>query len=176
MRSSGRPVFPGRWTGHSDEPFVVFLIGFRVNRAWAFRKWMRVGFAMGPMIRELRATPAAGLLGAETLLYWRGVAFVQYWRSFEHLDTYARGKGGLHAAAWKAFNTEVGSDGSVGIWHETYLIEPGRYEAVYGNMPRFGLGAALDHVPATGNLETARRRLGGTSEPLFPSPGTTEPA
>ncbi len=25
----------------------------------------------------------------------------------------------------------------VGIWHETYLIEPGKFECVYGNMPPF---------------------------------------
>ncbi|MEH2405548.1 monooxygenase family protein [Nostoc sp.] len=69
-------------------------------------------------------------------------------------------------------NQAIGADGSVGIWHETYLIEPGRYEAVYGNMPVFGLAAATKHVPAIRQRETARRRLGGDSEPAVPSPIT----
>jgi hypothetical protein len=39
--------------------------------------------------------------------------------------------------------------GSVGIWHETYLVRDGEYETVYNNMPETGLGAAGTLVPAT---------------------------
>lgn len=168
-QATGR-IFPGRWTARSEEPFVVLLIGFRINQFFALRKWVPVGRAMARMIPELKREPALGLLGVEYFLYWRGFALVQYWRSYDAMHTYARVKGGTHPAAWKAFNKSVGADGSVGIWHETYLVEPGRYENVYGNMPRFGMAAALDHVPATGGLETASRRLGREDEPLYPSP------
>ena len=41
----------------------------------------------------------------------------------------------------------------------TYLEEPGAYEAIYSNMPEFGLAKAAERVPATGGRETARRRL-----------------
>ena len=61
-------------------------------------------------------------------------------------------------------------DGSVGIFHETYLIPAGQYECVYGNMPVFGLAAATQHVPARGRMETARRRLGGQNEPAVATP------
>ena len=44
--------------------------------------------------------------------------------------------------AWQAFNRAVGSNGDVGIWHETYVVRPGAYETVYNNMPPWGLGAA----------------------------------
>ena len=44
----------------------------------------------------------------------------------------------------------MGSNGDVGIWHETYLIEPGQYENVYNNMPAFGLAAAGTTHDATG--------------------------
>jgi hypothetical protein len=71
---------------------------------------------------------------------------------------------------WQRFNKTIGADGSVGIWHESYLVEPGRYEAVYGNMLVFGLAAATSHVPAIGKRETARRRLGQEGEPAIPSP------
>ena len=57
----------------------------------------------------------------------------------------------------------------MGIWHETYLVEAGRYECVYGNMPRFGLALAGSHQPATGARETARRRLGRDGDPTVPS-------
>ena len=58
---------------------------------------------------------------------------------------------------------EVGSDGSVGIRHETYKVESGGYECVYGNMPAFGLGAATSLVPVSEETRTARRRMARTS-------------
>ena len=53
----------------------------------------------------------------------------------------------------------IGSDGTVGIWHETYQVANGQYECVYANMPRFGLAAAGTHEPATGRLHDARTRM-----------------
>lgn len=163
------PVHPGRFTAQIDGPFVVFLIGMRVNRLWAIHKWLPVARAMGPMVEALAADPASGFLSAQTFVYWRGVGLVQYWRSFAALETFARSPRALHLEAWKRFNRAVGADGSVGIWHETYLVEAGQYECVYGNMPRFGLATAGTHLPAVGARETARRRLGGEGEPAVPS-------
>ena len=40
------------------------------------------------------------------------------------------------------FNQQVANDGSVGIWHETYLVNSGQYETVYCNMPPYGLTKA----------------------------------
>ncbi|MBC1242030.1 DUF4188 domain-containing protein, partial [Nostoc sp. 2RC] len=164
-------VMPGRFTAEIDEPFVVFLIGMRINKLFAFSKWIPTARAMSPMLRSLRQNPEKGFLGGEGFIYSRGVGLIQYWRSFEDLEGFARNPADIHLEAWQRFNRSVGADGSVGIWHETYLIEPGKYEAVYGNMPVFGLAAATKHVPAKGRRETARRRLGGDNEPAVPSPG-----
>jgi hypothetical protein len=30
----------------------------------------------------------------------------------------------------------------VGVWHETFVVRDGTFEALYGNMPTFGLAAA----------------------------------
>jgi hypothetical protein len=152
-------VFPGRYTAQSDDPFVVFLIGMRVNRFWQFGKWIPVSRAMPRMLEELKRQPELGFLHAEFFLYWRGVAVVQYWRSFDQLHAYAHAKNAAHLPAWAEFNRRIGADGSVGIWHETYTVAPGQYECVYGNMPRFGLGGAVRHVTATGRLEGAKSRM-----------------
>ncbi|MEH1888798.1 MAG: DUF4188 domain-containing protein [Nostoc sp.] len=165
-------VIQGRFTAEINEPFVVFLIGMRINKFFAFSKWIPTARAMSPMLRSLNQNPEKGFLGGETFVYWPGVGLIQYWRSFEDLERFARNPADAHLEAWQRFNQAIGADGSVGIWHETYLIEPGRYEAVYGNMPVFGLAAATKHVPAMGRKETARRRLGGDSEPAVPSPIT----
>jgi hypothetical protein len=163
-------VIPGRFTAKTDEPFVVFIIGMRVNKFFAFRRWIATAMAMGPMIRTLYQHPEKGFLSAQTFFYWRGVVTVQYWRSFDDLEKFARDKNDPHLEAWRRFNRTIGSDGSVGIFHETFLVNAGKYEALYGNMPVFGLAAATSHVPATGKRETARRRLDGDSEPAVPSP------
>jgi Domain of unknown function (DUF4188) len=153
------PIFPGRYTARTDEPFVVFLIGMRVNRFLQFSKWMQVAKAMPPMIAELKKHPELGLLHVETILYWRGVASIQYWRSFEHLHTYAKMKEGQHLPAWAEFNRRIGNNGAVGIWHETFMVQPGNHEAIYVNMPLFGLGAGVSHVPVTGRLDSAYGRM-----------------
>ncbi len=166
-------VIPGRFTASTDEPFVVFIIGMRVNKFFAFRKWIATAMAMGPMIRTLYEHPEKGFLGAQTLISWRGVTTIQYWRSFEDLEKFARDKDDPHLESWRKFNKTIGSDGSVGIFHESYLVEAGKYEALYGNMPVFGLAAATRHVPAIGKRETARRRLGGNDEPAVATPAQT---
>ena len=163
-------MVPGRFTAQTDQPFVVFLIGMRINQWHAIRKWFPTFMAMFPMLRELFAHPEKGLLGARSYVGWREVMVVQYWRSFEDLERFARSTDDPHIPAWKRFNRAIGSDGSVGIWHESYLVQSGQYECLYGNMPVFGLAAATRHAPALGRLETARRRLGGDNEPAVQTP------
>ena len=48
-------LHPGRFTTRIEGPFVVFLIGFRVNRLFAINKWLPTAKAMGPMLAELYA-------------------------------------------------------------------------------------------------------------------------
>lgn len=152
-------VMPGRYTAAHTESFVVFFIGMRINRWRALRKWLPTARAMMPMLQTLQQNPEKGFLGGETFLYWRGIGLLQYWQSFEDLERFARSPSEPHIQAWHAFNRNIGADGSVGIWHETYMIEPEQYEVVYGNMPIFGLAAATTHVAVNNQRETARKRL-----------------
>ena len=140
-----------------DGDFVVFLIGMRINRPWKVHKWWPIFSAMPRMIKELESNPDLGCLGH----IFGFKVIVQYWRSFDHLEAYARHKESEHLPAWKAFNASVGkSRGDVGIWHETYQVRSGEYEGVYSGMPEFGLGAASLLVPATTKTEKARDRIG----------------
>ena len=153
-------IYPGRFTAQTDQPFVVFLIGMRINNFWALRKWLPVARAMTPMMRELYRCPEKGFLGGTFAITSSGPLMVQYWRSFEDLERFARDPADPHLPAWKRFYQALkGDDTAVGVWHETYLIQPGQYEAVYSKMPRFGLAEVMDHVPAAGRRDTARGRL-----------------
>ena len=154
-------VIAKRVTAKVEGDFVVFLIGMRINKIWKPHKWLPVVLAMPRMIRELERRPDSGFLGHVMTL---GV-IVQYWRSFEHLEAYARNQEQLHWPAWVDFNKRVGrSREDVGIWHETYRIRSGEYECVYSGMPPFGLAKASTTVDAAGQLDSARGRLGARSE------------
>jgi hypothetical protein len=158
-------IFPGRFSAHTEESFVVFLIGMQINKPFAVHKWLPVANAMGPMVSELYTHPEKGMLSSRTYLSWPTILLVQYWRTFEQLEHFARNPNDPHLPAWQSFYREVGKSDVVGVFHETYLVQAGQYEAVYVNMPRFGLALASDHIPATGKRATARRRLGGENEP-----------
>lgn len=148
-----------RVTAKIEGDFVVFLIGMRINKVWKVHKWLPAVLAMPRMIRELERHPESGFLGHTQTF---GV-IVQYWRSFEHLEAYARARDREHWPAWVDFNRRVGkSRADVGIWHETYRIRAGEYECVYSGMPPFGLAKASATVDAVGHLDSARGRLGGT--------------
>jgi hypothetical protein len=147
-----------RMTAKIEGDFVVFLIGMRINRFWKFHKWVPVAKAMPKMIKELSMKPESGFLGFQ-LFGGLPPVIVQYWRSFEQLEAYAKDRNGLHYPAWKEFNTKVRSNGDVGIWHETYKVNAGDYECIYNNMPQFGLGKVGELMPAIGKREYAGDRI-----------------
>ena len=151
-------IIQQRVTGRMDGAFVVFLIGMRINRWWKVHRWLRVLLAMPRMLRELAGHPELGFLGAEQWV-GRTTIMVSYWRSTEHLMAYAKSRDNEHLPAWRAFNKLVGTNGDVGIWHETYRVRPGDYENVYVNMKPFGMGKVGQLTPAHGPHATAQGRL-----------------
>jgi hypothetical protein len=163
-------IFSGRHTTTIEGDFVVFLIGMRINRPLQVRMWWPVFTAMPKMISELEADRSLGMLGAQQALMYGGPAYVQFWRSFAHLEAYARNPDAEHLPAWRAFNQKVRGNGAVGIWHETYRVPEGAYEAIYGNMPRVGLGAFAAHAPL-GSTSTAALRVGARDDDVAPVPG-----
>ena len=147
-----------RMRAEIDGDFVVFLIGARFNsKLHLARSFLDVGGRRGMvhMLQYLMAHPDKGLLGFQQLGL---VNLVQYWRSFEHLEAFARDEDDPHLAVWRDYWKRVGQSGRTGIWHETYLVRAGEYEGIYGNMPPFGLGRAGRLVPAA-QSSTARGRL-----------------
>ena len=99
----------------------------RVDSFWKIHKWLPVILAMFRMLKELKNNPESGFLGVEKGL-GNPTIMIQYWRSFEHLEAYARNKSQAHYPEWIAFNKKIAKSGDVGIWHETYKISAGSYE------------------------------------------------
>ncbi len=141
------------------EDIVVFLIGIRINNFWKVWKWLPLMGMMPKMLAELAANPELGLLSARAHLGLRNALSIQYWKSAAHLQAFARSADRTHRPAWAKFYRIVGSNGDVGIWHETYVVPKGNLETVYVNMPRFGLGLAGKLFPAKGRRANAALRL-----------------
>jgi hypothetical protein len=155
-------VIPGRYTAQMEGTFVVFMIGMRINKLWAVHKWLPVMQAMPRMLKELYQNRSLGFLSASYFITLRGITVLQYWNSFEQLEHYAR-HGAIHLKAWREFNQKIGTSGTVGIYHESYIIDEGKQETFYNNMPVCGLAQAGKHVPVTTRTESARERLNGKS-------------
>jgi Domain of unknown function (DUF4188) len=152
-------IIPARMTAQLDGDFVVFLIGMRVNKLWKFWKWLPVASAMPRMLIELAKQPELGLMHARTVFGFPNILVIQYWRSFHQLHAYASDRSLAHLPAWREFNRKIASNGDVGIWHETYLVNAGAHESVYNNMPLWGLAAAGGLVAAEGSRKSAKGRL-----------------
>ncbi len=138
--------------------YVLFLIGIRLNRLWK-PSWIPVFKAMPQMLRELSRQPELGLMHYRTHFGFRNTMVVQYWRSFEQLTAYAKSREAQHLPAWSAFNKAIGTNGDVGIWHETYKVSAGTYENIYVNMPVYGAGAAGVLHDSTGSRANATARM-----------------
>jgi hypothetical protein len=110
---------------------------------------------MPRMLKELGQRPELGFIHAETR-FARTIIVVQYWRSMEQLMAYAKNRDAEHLPAWRDFNRAVGTDGSVGIWHETYRVAANGYENIYVNMPKFGLARAGTVHRAHGGMGVSR--------------------
>jgi hypothetical protein len=147
-----------RVTAEIDGEFALFLIGVRLNKPWK-PTWLPVFMAMPRMLKELTRNPELGLLHYRLHFGLRNAMVVQYWRSFAQLAAYAHDRDQSHLPAWRAFNKAIGSNGDVGIWHETYIVPPGNAESIYVNMPKYGLGAAGALHDATGPRAAAKSRV-----------------
>ena len=56
-------VIPGRFTAQTDDAFVVFIIGLRVNTFFAVRRWIPAALEMRPLLRALVTLSLCSLYG-----------------------------------------------------------------------------------------------------------------
>jgi hypothetical protein len=141
-----------RMTAPANEPFVLFLIGMRINNWFAIHRWLPVFLAMPKMLTELHINRDLGFKSYE-MWFSRTVILVQYWESAEKLIQYSRAKDSEHLPAWKAFNGAARKSDAVGIWHETYVIDKGKAKTSTSTCPR---------LVTAKSVTWSRRRAGRT--------------
>jgi hypothetical protein len=163
-----KAINEGRWTVDLDGDFVVFLLGARVGNPLKAVKALPLLMQLPKMLADLARDPSKGLLGYQLL--GRGTN-IQYWRSFEDLERFARNPDDRHARVWREWYRRMQHHNpSVGIWHETYRVQAGQYEAIYGGMPAYGLGRAGSPRRIGRGRETSRERIGAEGEPTLGVP------
>jgi len=175
-------VRTGRWMARREDPFAVFVFGMRLNRARGLRRFLWGLGVLRRILADLETRPARGFLAGGVYRSGRRLIAVQYWDSFDALDEYARDHGLPHRRAWQRYLREALDDPALGLWHETYLASPGTWEAVYVNMPPWGLGAAggleamqADKGSARDRLRQLRRRDARAGRP-DPGPRSASPS
>ena len=147
----------GRQLAELDGDFVVFLIGAVPDLKHPIRLFRDLGGRRGMthMLKHLSEHPEKGFLGYQQAGL---TTTIQYWRSFEDLERFARDEDDPHLAVWRTYWKRLGTSSRTGIWHETFLVRAGEYEAIYGNMAPRGLARASEVVPLSADA-TARKRL-----------------
>ncbi len=145
---------PGRHTADIEGDFVVFIIGARINKPWRTIRALRALGNLNKMVKDLLNQPEKGLLHAESA----GFVSIQYWRSFDHLERFAKDPD-PHMQQWRKYTKLAHKTGEAGIWHETFLVNAGKYEAIYNNVPARGLAKAGQFVSVKDSSH-ARGRIG----------------
>jgi Domain of unknown function (DUF4188) len=144
-------------SGYPD--LIVIYLGMRVRSPRGMLKFLKLGIE----IRKAVDAEPDGLLLHENFFFspvHGGMR--QYWRDFPALEAWTRTL--PHQAWWRDF---LRDSGGTGFWHELYSIRGG-IEAVYDDMPPFGLGTFAPRKPARGRLFGSRGRLGREGEPPAP--------
>ena len=159
-RTSGsQPVRTGRWMATREEPFALFLFGMRLNRLRGLPRYLWGLRVLRRVLRDLEAHPERGLLAGRVYRAGLTLVAVQYWESFDALDTWARDHRLPHRRPWQQYLREALDDDAMGLWHETYLASPGSWEGVYLNLPPWGLAAGVEAVEMQATRGSARERL-----------------
>src|SRR5579859_942481 len=161
------PVRRGRFAAQIEGDFCVFHIGIIQNVHIPTKEFKEIGDAFTAMHRDLEANPEKyGYFGSTNYVSSNirvdSAMTIQYWRSQEHLNAYARDHMNKHFPAMKWSSGYMKVSANVGFWHESFKVHAGEYEGIYVNCPELLLGKAGRLVPATGKRKTARGRLGST--------------
>lgn len=102
-------VLKGRYmadVSRLGDEVVVFVIGMRINKPLKVGLWWPVFNGMGKMLKYLAERPEKGLLAYRVSALPPFV--LQYWRSFDDLERFARNNDDPHLEPWRRFNRKVG--------------------------------------------------------------------
>ena len=144
-------------TAPLDKPVTLFLVGMQCRSWRSLWKVPLIGRRMGQMQQELQSDPESGLLWGANFIQFNPLTalYLSYWKSTGHIHRFVEDGRFAHKAASPEYLKRFGSDPDIGVWHETYEIEPGKAENLYMGMAPFGVSAFMP----TSKLTSANRKF-----------------
>ena len=117
-------------TAGLEGDFVVFLIGMRINKPWKLHKWLPVAARDGADDRGCSSSAKdLGLLGLHIVVRPDRAADRAVLAQLRRPPAIRHGHALPHHPAVAGSTAGSGTDGDVGIWHETYPVRPGSTRA-----------------------------------------------
>jgi|JI10StandDraft_1071094.scaffolds.fasta_scaffold364288_3 hypothetical protein len=141
-----------KFTTNTDKPLAVFLTGVQCRKITSMWKIPMITNKMIKMQSELKLDKKAGFYHGEnffTMTPHFTTLFLSYWDSPGSIERFANSKFFSHLESAKDYLKNFLSDTNLGIWHETFVVEPEKVESLYYNMEPFGLSAFQPHQKLT---------------------------
>ena len=141
-----------KFTTNTDKPLAVFLTGVQCRKITSMWKIPMITNKMIKMQSELKLDKKAGFYHGEnffTMTPHFTTLFLSYWDSPGSIERFANSKFFSHLESAKDYLKNFLSDTNLGIWHETFVVEPEKVESFYYNMEPFGLSAFQPHQNLT---------------------------
>lgn len=148
-------------TAPIEEPFTLFLVGVQCRSLMSMWKIPLIGKRMTQMQKELLANPESGLLWGMnfTSLNPFTVLYLSYWKSSDHIHRFVTDPKMSHLPASAEYFKKWSKDPNLGVYHETYDINPHQTENLYLGMSPFGVSAFIPPISITQKSKTFLQRL-----------------
>lgn len=130
----------------ASREIVVFLIGTRINHPLGLLApgWREMAPFFPKMVEQLEANAEEfGFLGMTSWLNWSTrkaqseILQIGYFKNIDGLHAFAHSK--LHREGWAWYEKHSKQYPHLGIFHETYAVPAGNWEAIYKNHHLGGL-------------------------------------
>jgi hypothetical protein len=150
-----------RKTSKIEEPIALFLVGVQCRSLKSFWKLPFISRKMSKLQNELNMNKDSGLLWGENFISFKPFTtlYLSYWKSIEHINNFANNSKFSHKETWIQYMRKYYKDKNIGIWHETYEIDPNKAENIYVGMSLFGLGAVGQLSEISHSTENFNKRL-----------------
>ena len=148
-------------TAPITEPFTVFLVGMQCRSFTSLWKVPLIAGKMGQMQRELMKDHDSGLLWGANFIQFSPLTtlYLSYWKSSDHIHRFVSDPKFSHLKAAPDYLKRFGNNSSLGVWHETYEVNPTQSENLYFGMAPFGVSAFIDPVKITSANRSFLQRL-----------------
>jgi hypothetical protein len=145
----------------SLEEMAVVRIGFIAHSVSSWFYLLSLGGPIDKSVEQAKAKDA-GLLSSEMFRFSIShVGILQYWRSFEELESWSHSE--PHAHWWKEAVERSRKKADFVVYHESYLVPKANFESIYLNLrpeDRVGATSFGESKEAIGPLTASRDRLG----------------